>query len=45
VQLFFFGILGEYMAAVHFQVRRRPLVIEKERINFDAGGADRAEAA
>jgi len=36
VQLFFFGVLGEYMAAVHFQVRRRPLVIERERINFPA---------
>src|SRR5438132_7727415 len=34
VQLFFFGILGEYICAVHFQVRKRPLVIEKERINF-----------
>lgn len=35
VQLFFFGILGEYIGAIHFQVRKRPLVIEKERINFD----------
>jgi glycosyltransferase involved in cell wall biosynthesis len=35
VQLFFFGILGEYISAVHSQVRRRPLVIEKERINFE----------
>lgn len=34
VQLFFFGILGEYIAAVHFQVRRRPLVIERGRLNF-----------
>ena len=34
VQLFFFGILGEYMAAVHFQVRKRPLVIERGRLNF-----------
>jgi glycosyltransferase involved in cell wall biosynthesis len=34
VQLFFFGVLGEYISAVHFQVRKRPLVIEKERINF-----------
>jgi glycosyltransferase involved in cell wall biosynthesis len=34
VQLFFFGILGEYISAVHYQVRKRPLVIEKERINF-----------
>jgi glycosyltransferase involved in cell wall biosynthesis len=35
VQLFFFGILGEYISAVHFQVRKRPLVIERERINFE----------
>lgn len=35
VQLFFLGILGEYIGAIHFQVRKRPLVIEKERINFD----------
>lgn len=34
VQLFFFGVLGEYISAIHFQVRRRPLVIERERINF-----------
>ncbi len=35
LQLFFFGVLGEYMAAIHFQVRKRPMVIERERINFD----------
>jgi len=35
VQLFFIGIIGEYLGAVHTQVLRRPLVIEKERINFD----------
>lgn len=35
VQLFFIGIIGEYVAAIHTQVMRRPLVIEKERINFD----------
>jgi glycosyltransferase involved in cell wall biosynthesis len=34
VQLFFFGILGEYICAVHFQVRKRPLVIERGRLNF-----------
>lgn len=34
VQLFFIGLLGEYVGAIHFQVRKRPLVIEKERINF-----------
>lgn len=35
VQLFFIGILGEYVAAIHTQVLNRPLVIEKERVNFD----------
>lgn len=35
VQLFFLGVLGEYLSATHGQVRRRPLVIERERINFD----------
>jgi glycosyltransferase involved in cell wall biosynthesis len=35
VQLFFLGFLGEYISAIHFQVRKRPLVIEKEKINFD----------
>jgi glycosyltransferase involved in cell wall biosynthesis len=34
IQLFFFGVLGEYISAIHFQVRKRPLVIERERINF-----------
>ena len=35
VQLFFNGILGEYIGSIHTQVYHRPLVIEKERINFD----------
>ena len=34
VQLFFIGIVGEYIGAIHTQVQKRPLVIEKERINF-----------
>ena len=34
VQLLFIGILGEYIGAIHTQVLRRPLVIERERINF-----------
>ena len=34
VQLFFIGMIGEYVAAIHTQVLKRPLVIEKERINF-----------
>ncbi|MBE3140901.1 MAG: glycosyltransferase family 2 protein [Thermoplasmata archaeon] len=35
VQLFFLGIIGEYIGAIFTQVKNRPLVIEKERINFD----------
>ena len=35
VQLFFIGILGEYIGSIHTQVLRRPPVIERERINFD----------
>lgn len=34
VQLFFIGILGEYIGAIHTQVLGRPMVVEKERINF-----------
>jgi glycosyltransferase involved in cell wall biosynthesis len=34
VQLFFIGIIGEYIGAIHTRVVRRPLVVEKERINF-----------
>ncbi|MFA7252967.1 MAG: glycosyltransferase [Patescibacteria group bacterium] len=35
VQLFFIGIIGEYIGAIFTQVRNRPLVIERERVNFD----------
>jgi glycosyltransferase involved in cell wall biosynthesis len=35
VQLFFIGILGEYIGAIYTQVQNRPPVIELERINFD----------
>jgi len=34
IQLFFTGIIGEYIGSIHTQVKKRPLVIEKERINF-----------
>jgi glycosyltransferase involved in cell wall biosynthesis len=33
VQLMFLGIIGEYVSAIHFQVRKRPLVVERETIN------------
>ncbi len=32
VQLFFVGIIGEYVGSIHTQVLKRPLVVEKERI-------------
>ncbi|GBF59054.1 putative glycosyltransferase [Candidatus Phycosocius bacilliformis] len=34
VQLAFIGILGEYVTSIHAQVRRGPMVVERERINF-----------
>jgi glycosyltransferase involved in cell wall biosynthesis len=35
VQLFFLGVLGEYVGSIYTHVRSRPLVVELERINFD----------
>lgn len=35
VQLFFIGLLGEYIMNINSRVTRRPLVIEEERINFE----------
>lgn len=34
IQLFFIGIIGEYIASIHTHVMKRPMVIEKERVNF-----------
>jgi glycosyltransferase involved in cell wall biosynthesis len=34
VQLIFIGIVGEYVGAIYTQVKNRPLVFERERINF-----------
>jgi glycosyltransferase involved in cell wall biosynthesis len=35
VLMLFIGILGEYIGAIHTYIQRRPVVVEKERINFD----------
>lgn len=35
VLLFFMGIIGEYIGAIYTQVLNRPMVFEKERINFE----------
>lgn len=37
IQLIFLGIIGEYVGAIHTFVQNRPLVFEKERINFEYG--------
>jgi dolichol-phosphate mannosyltransferase len=34
VMLFFIGILGEYIGSIHTYIQNRPIVVEKERINF-----------
>lgn len=36
VQLFFMGVIGEYVLAIYSQVREKPVVFERERINFAA---------
>ncbi|MBS1985922.1 MAG: glycosyltransferase family 2 protein [Bdellovibrionales bacterium] len=35
VQLFFIGLIGEYIGFIYTQVLRRPLVVEQERVGFD----------
>lgn len=34
VQLFFIGLLGEYILSINTRMMKRPLVIEEKRINF-----------
>lgn len=36
IQLFVIGLLGEYVTSIHAQVRRGPLVVEKETINLSS---------
>jgi hypothetical protein len=47
VQLLALGIIGEYLGSVHTYVQNRPLVVERERINFDAadGAGDGGRAS
>lgn len=40
VQLLFLGVVGEYVGAIHTLVQRRPLVVEKERLNFEPETVD-----
>ena len=36
VQVFFIGMVGEYVLSINQRVMRRPLVVEEERLNFEA---------
>jgi len=35
LQLFFLGVMGEYIGAIYTQVQKRPYAVELERINFE----------
>ena len=35
IQLFLIGFIGEYISLIQIKIQNRPLVIEKERINFE----------
>jgi glycosyltransferase involved in cell wall biosynthesis len=37
VQLFFLGIVGEYVLSINNRTMKRPLVVFDEKINFDSG--------
>lgn len=41
IQLFFIGLLGEYILNINKRIMHRPLVIEEERINFENYEEDR----
>lgn len=36
IQIFFIGLLGEYVLNMNTRVMKRPLVVEEQRINFDS---------
>ena len=35
IQIFFIGLVGEYILTINARVMKRPLVVEEERINFE----------
>ena len=45
IQFIGLGILGEYIGSIHTNVQNRPLVIEKERVNFDVPETRTGESA
>lgn len=45
IQLFFIGMLGEYITAIHNQVRGGPLVVERELINVKSSETSQKTAS
>ena len=43
VQIFFIGLMGEYILSINARVMKRPIVIEEERLNFAVGNAAEKE--
>lgn len=41
VQIFFIGMVGEYVLSINQRVMHRPLVVEEERLNFDEGRTEK----
>ena len=37
IQIFFIGLVGEYILSINQRVMHRPLVVEEERLNFEEG--------
>lgn len=43
IQLFFIGLLGEYIMSINTRVMNRPLVIEEKRLNFETENEEEKE--
>ena len=35
IQIFFIGLIGEYILNINTRIIKRPVVVEEKRINFD----------
>ncbi len=45
VQIFFIGLIGEYIISMNQRIMNRPLVVEEERLNFEEEEAGKEEQA
>ena len=43
VQLFFTGMMGEYVLSINERMKKRPLVVEERRINFEKSSSEEPE--